>query len=195
MSGEAFVPPADDWKETDQRIADKKKVQTEAERAEAARWQGEIDTLMGRASHPEHDVEHIDLDTGKPVPSPTGNTIAMPLWFSKADQDEIEALLNRRNSIVEDIGKILDTEGNDITPDQVAYASHRADELKGELGSIARGLYALLTANPLITEDWLAENTNAWRPRDLTILIARFERRNIEVVKEIQRFRLKRNRH
>ena len=194
MSGEAFVPPADDWKETDRRIANKKNVQTEAERAEAARWQGEIETLTGRASHPENDVEYIDLDTGKPAAAPASNTIAMPLWLSKADQDEIEALLDRRNSIVEDIGKILDM-ANDAAPDQVAYANPRADELKGELGSIARRLYALLTANPLITEDWLAENTASWRPRDLSILIARFEQRNIEVMVQIQRFRRKRNRH
>jgi hypothetical protein len=183
----------DSWEETDRRIEVKKQQVAEKRAEEVDRWQGEIDTLMGRASHPEHDVEYIDLDTGKPVPASTDTAIAMPLYFSKSDQDEIEALLARRNQLVEDIGKLVDTLAE--SPDQAAYASHRADELKGELGAMVRRLYTLMTANPLITEDWLAENTAAWRPRDLATLITRFEQRNVEVVEQIRKFRSQRNRH
>lgn len=181
----------EEWAADARQISEKEKAAEEARRQEAAKWQGEIDILSGRASHPERDVEHIDLDTGKAAPGPTDNTIAMPLYFSQSDQDEIGSLLQRRNRIVVDITELLEAPAE--SPEQTTYATHKADELKGELGAIARRLYTLLTANPLITEDWLAENPTSWRPRDLGILIARFEERNAEVVERIRFLRRQRN--
>jgi hypothetical protein len=182
----------EEWAETDRQIAEKEQAIKEKQQAEASRWQGEIDVLSGRASHPERDVEHVDLDTGKVVTGPTDNAIAMPLYFSQSDQDEIGTLLQRRNRIVADITDLIETPAEN--PDQTSYASQKADELKAELGAVARRLYVLLTANPLITEDWLAENPTSWRPRDLGVLIARFEERNAEVVERIRRFRSQRDR-
>jgi hypothetical protein len=179
--------------EADRVIAEQNRIKAEEAQAEAAKWQREIDTLMGRASHPEREVEYVDLDTGKAVTEAGPNRIAVCLYHSQAEIDEIAQKINRKNAIIDEIGAIINSTIE--TPEQSAQASHQADELKGELGAIIRRLYTLLTANPLITEDWLSENPDKWRPADLNILVGRLEQQNLEVMARIRSFRGKRHGH
>ena len=158
-----------------------------AAQVEAAKWQREIDILTGRATHPENDVEYVDLDTGKVLTEPAKNAIAMPLYFSKATQDELEALIKRREEIMRQITVLMDAVAKN--PEEAPLANFQTGELKAELGALSRRLYSRLTANPLISEEWLAENTDKWRPRDLNTLIGRWERRNMEVVTRMMAFR------
>jgi hypothetical protein len=193
MTGEEVPQPDVDWNKVDREVEAKKAVMAAAQQAEAARWQGEIDTLMGRVAHPERAVEYIDLDTGMPVPGPADNTLAMPKYYSKRQEDEILSWLARKNEIIgemSDLSKIPP----DTPPDQAEQAAFQINQLAEELGVIGQRLYAALTANPLITEEWLATNPDKWRPVDLAALIGRFEARNIEVMAQLRAFRGKRNR-
>ena len=187
QSSSTSPPPILDWDAHDRELAEKEQVAKEAARAEAVKWQSEIDTLMGRADHPEREVEYIDLDTGIPVPESTTNTIAMCRFHSQADIDEISQKINRKNQIIREIGDLINAKMT--SPEQVAQATAQANELKGELGALIRRLYALLTANPLITEDWLAENPDKWRPADLNVLVGRLEQQNLEVMARVRSFR------
>ena len=181
------IKPDVDWDKVDREVVKQNQKKAEEARIEAVKWQSEIDTLMGRADHPEREVEYIDLDTGLPVPEATTNTIAMCRFHSQAEIEEISRKINRKNQIVREIGDLLNAKIS--SPEQISQATAQADELKGELGATIRRLYTLLTANPLITEDWLAENPDKWRPADLNVLVGRLEQQNLEVMARVRSFR------
>lgn len=170
---------------------------TEAALEEAARWQGEIDTLMGRAAHPERAVEYIDLDTGRVVdplmvdglPRTPAGAIATPLNFSKGTNEEIAQLLSRRTELMMEIADLVDSKPE--TADQAAEAQYQLGQLKIELDLKMIRLYALLTANPNITENWLMQNAGSWNPSDLIVLINRYQQRGNMVMAEIRKFRHK----
>jgi hypothetical protein len=179
----------DKWTEIDRQIAEKEKATQGAREEEVHQWEVVINILTDRATHPGRNVEYIDLDTGEPVSGPIKGAIPMPKRFNQATQNAITTLLTRKNELVQ---AILDLPNN-LTPDiDPGLLTVRMNDMKGELGTIARKLYVLLIADPLLTEDWLLENPDKWCPQDLAVLIARYEARNLEVVERIRSFRRKR---
>ena len=190
-----------DWENVDKEIATKetplKADEAARQRAEAMKWQRELDTLMDRVSHPERDVEYVDLATGQPVPpvvedgvdmAPPGS-LAMPLFFSRAQVAEINQMLARKNEI---LAAMADLKASvEKSPDQAGYVKFQIDQLATEMGVLMRKLYATLTARPEITEEWLHENEDKWRPVDLNTLIRRYNQRGEEVMARIALFRVK----
>ena len=197
MNADTVMPPAIEALkngETDRKAADLEEKKREEVIAEAARWQRELDTLMDRASHPERNVEYIDLTTGQPVQpvieggiemAPPG-TLAMPMFFSRAQISEIGDLLTRENEIV---AEMADLKSALSKPDvDAGYIKFRSGQLADELGLTMRKLYARLTARAEITEDWLHENEDKWRPIDLNTMIARYNQRGTEAMARVRSF-------
>jgi hypothetical protein len=123
------------------------------------------------------DVEYIDLDTGQPVPGPTESALAMPLHFSKAARKEIRALLHRRDVLARKLRDFPEFPEAGTEADSGPLLT-RMTKIKEEARDLGPKLYALLIANPMITEDWLLENPDKWCPQDLAVLVRRFETRH-----------------
>ena len=200
MTGETTTDPAIEALkngEADRQATELAQKKREAAQKEAARWQRELDTLMDRVSHPERDVEYVDLATGQPVPpvvedgvdmAPPGS-LAMPLFFSRAQAAEINQMLARKNEIYTAMADLKASV--EKSPDQTGYVKFQVDQLATEMGVLMRKLYATLTARPEITEEWLHENEDKWRPVDLGTLIRRYNQRGEEVMARIALFRVK----
>jgi len=197
---ETFIPPSDDWTETDRRIEEKKKVLT-AEQVEVDNeWQSEIDTLMGRAADPGLSFECVDLSTGNVVlpimgsdnkPRAPDGAMKMRTGYSVMEQKEVSALIDRSNTLVLKIADIAAQTNPDIDPGFVMFETNK---LAGELGQITRRLYTLFTVNPIITELWLLDNEDKWRMENLAVLIARYRQRQVEMSAMLGKICGKRNR-
>jgi len=181
-------------REAERVAAEREQQKREEVDKEAARWQREIDTLMDRVSHPERNVECVDLTTGQPVPPVTEDSVQrappgaleMPLFFTRAKSAEITALLDRKQEL---LGAMRELASQPPAPGQDAgYTKYQSDQYARELGGIMRKLYAALTANPYITEEWLAENEDKWRPVDLKALIHRYQQRGAEAMARVRSF-------
>jgi len=182
------------WEEDAKKIEAKEQEIKENQYAEAAKWKGEIDVLMDRVERPEEHglYEDVDMDTGELATLESKHKIATPSRYSRSARDQVNKLIERQDQVALDISDLLNTAAD--TPDAVAYATHQANMLKEELAAVSRSLYAKLTANPLITEVWLAEHPDSWYPEDLLVLKAYYLRKMGMVIDRVKGFRGERTR-
>jgi len=146
-----------------------------AEISQTLRWQDEVAMLERRVQ----DVyEMVDLGNG--------DKIAVRTALSEEEMQRLQKLEKRMVKIhkkLEELGKD-DTESETKEDDLAA--------LHADLSDITYQQIALMTANPIITADWLAENKAKWPVADaLVVLSAYMEqslRRRVDQVKNIQSF-------
>jgi hypothetical protein len=135
-----------------------------AEITQNMKWQDEIAMLERRVK----DVyEMVDLGNG--------DRIAVRTALSEEEMQNLQELEKRTAEIHKTI------------------TSGTADnELHEELSDITYQQIALMTANPIITADWLAENKARWPVSDALVVISSFIeesiKRRVGRVKEIQSF-------
>lgn len=169
----------------DEKAAAKKQDRADEQIVEASKWQNELDTLMDRARHPRS--EDVDLDTGRLATPESTRTLAIKSTFSVAEGHRIEDLLSRKDMVLLEISDLLNTQAE--TPEQGAYAEMQANNLKCELADTMLTLYELLTANPLITKDYLESHPESYCPDDLNTLINYYLERRGRVVAQVRGFR------
>ena len=146
-----------------------------AEISQTLRWQDEIAMLERRV----HDVyEMVDLGNG--------DRIAVRTALSEEEMQTLQELEKRTGVLHKEIVEINKNE---------IEVENKDDELSArlsELSSITYRQIALMTANPLITADWLATNKARWPVADALVVISSFMEESIKHrvgrVKEIQSF-------
>jgi len=146
-----------------------------AERSQNLKWQDEIAMLERRV----HDVyEMVDLGNG--------DKIAVRTALSEEEMQELQGLEKRTFELHKRISGIDKGEIEVDNKDEELITAHE------EVSGITYRQIALMTANPLITADWLAENKAKWPVADALVVLSSFMeesiRRRVDRVKDIQSF-------
>lgn len=149
-----------------------------AEISQTLRWQNEVAMLERRVQ----DVyEMVDLGNG--------DQIAVRTALSEEEMQVLQELEKRTYQIHARI-KALNSEEVEEEDKEAELASKHA-----ELSEITYQQIALMTANPLITAEWLAENKAKWPVADALVILSAFMeasiRRRVDRVKDIQSFLVK----
>ncbi len=142
-----------------------------AEISQTLKWQDEIAMLERRV----YDVyEMVDLGNG--------DKISVRTALSEEEMQRLQELEKRTHKIHKRL-KELGKEGG---------SEEEIEELHFELSEITYQQIALMTANPLITADWLAENKAKWPVADALVILSSFMeesiKRRMDRVKDIQSF-------
>lgn len=141
------------------------------EMSQNMRWQDEI-AMLERRVHDVYEMAHLGND----------DQIAVRTALSEEEMQTLQELEKRTAKLHKRI-----TEINEGENDGVELAACTA-----ELSNATYQQIALMTANPLITADWLAENKAKWPVADALVVISAFMessmRRRVGRVKEIQSF-------
>lgn len=138
--------------EIKERTASLNQKYSQAIQAENEKWQKEISALESRVK-----TNFIDIDIGN------GDTIAIKGSLSEQDVRHIQALDKDRKQISGTIANTGDYSEQDIN----------------ELTDISYEILEIVTANPLITKEWLLQNPDKFSSEDMMkVVIGYYE--NVE---------------
>lgn len=141
--------------------------------AKDTKWQHEIELLETRV---QTNFKDIPIDNN-------GGTIAIKASLSDSDMGKITKLDQKRSKL-----GTRDKEGNlTLTEKEIDEANEIAWEILG-----------MVTANPVMTKEWFANNRDKYSTEDMmTVSLGYYEgmKGRMERVSEIQQFRNKPTRH
>jgi hypothetical protein len=153
-----------------------------AEISQNLKWQNEIAMLESRV---QDCYEDIDLGNG--------DTIAVRTALSEEESRRYNDLEEQKNRFAQRL-KELNKRKTDpsVTPEENQQIYDEIQGMVDEISTVAYQQIELVTANPLITTDWLLQNKDRWPSNDILAIMASFLEGNIRErvnrVKNIQSF-------
>ncbi len=144
-----------------------------AEAVQDVKWQDEIAMLEGRV---KDCFEMVDLENG--------DQIAVRTALSEKEMKELGKIEKRKGGIFKEIKK--KSENPDSNEEEI-------ENLQDSISDLTYRQIEVMTANPLITADWLRKNQDKWPVNDALVIMQsasdRVTLRRLNRAKELASFR------